>query len=247
MARIFFVLFLFLCCCKKKDAGSPVPEPVVTFAYTIDYDSVITVYNDGQYNFPFFVKVLAGNIDTNKLNFSITGLPQGITVDPQSQLVGHVLGGTFNFKASGAVPANYPIYMDITGKNVSEHRRLILKVKPAPDCAPWLVGDYSSCFDYCNPASVFNYTAHCSTVADTPYLLKITNLRAMGDTVVIRSFVSSAGITIPVQQVHGLVIWGKGTYGKDSRAGHTNDYVISIADTVVSGTDTSTCSVNIKK
>lgn len=241
MNRIALVLLLFLCCCKKNDAGSA-KGPTVPFAYTVKYDSVITVYNEVDCDFVFFVKVLAGNIDSNKLNFSFKDLPQGVTVGPQSMLIDHIASGTFTFKAVGVAPGTYPINMEIAGKNISERKRLTLNVKPA-DYSRLLSGTYPSSSGGCGNGQGHFYTGYCNIVNDTPYVLTISGLIGYS----VRAIVSDV-ITIPVQYAGGYMVWGGGTFKKDDRPGaNPKDYLISIVYKRAHGNDTAGCSESFWK
>jgi hypothetical protein len=245
MRRVLLIGLLFLCCCKNKDTTTtPTGAVDEKFSFSAQYDSVLSVYPNSDYNFSFYIRVNSGNISKNILTCSISGLPAGVTVTPVSQEVGVLLGGVFTFKVANVAVGNYPIKFEINGKQGSEMHNLILQVKPLPDYAQALAGTYAGCFDYCLPGTTTNYTSVVTAVADTPYLLKISNLKNLGTSFVVRGWTSDV-VIIPQQTVDGRIVWGRGTFSKDGRPGHGADYVINIKDTIVAGTDTNTCTVNI--
>jgi hypothetical protein len=134
MRRVLLIGLLFLCCCKNKDTTTtPTGAVDEKFSFSAQYDSVLSVYPNSDYNFSFYIRVNSGNISKNILTCSISGLPAGVTVTPVSQEVGVLLGGVFTFKVANVAVGNYPIKFEINGKQGSEMHNLILQVKPLPD------------------------------------------------------------------------------------------------------------------
>lgn len=247
-ARYIFLLApIFLLCCKKKQNGTDSNNTTANnFAYTVQYNPVVSSAAGAKYNFSFNIKVLSGNISQNNLTCEIDGLPGVIAVSPAALTVGHLLGGNFTFDIGSLPLGDYPFRLKINSTKYGEQvHNLTLRIVPLPDYAPLLVGAYDSCYDFCNGSDFIYYPAQLSVVADTPFLLKIANIQNLGSGFVVRAWVSKS-VTIPMQTVGSKIIWGTGTYNQDARPGHGGDYVLSVKDTIVSGTDTTTCTMHIE-
>ncbi len=242
--HLIWVVLLFFCCCNKSQ-----PTPInqyEDFSFTTQYDSVISCYPNSLYNIIFNIQVLGGSIDSNVITYTISGLPVGITSTPASQTVGHVMGGAFNLTigniAVGTYTANFFISSAVNG---TETHHLIIHILPPADNSPKLVGTYHTSYDYCNPSGNFyNYTSVVSTVADTPYEIKITNIKNLGPGFVVRAWVSNV-VTIPQQTIGGYTIWGTGTFTHDNPPFDTL-YQMTIMDTIVTGTDVEHCIIHIQ-
>ncbi|MES2704303.1 MAG: hypothetical protein V4649_16800 [Bacteroidota bacterium] len=237
------VLLVLLSGCDKKD-----PDPVMPdeFVYSTQYNPIISCYAGSSMIFSFNVIVKKGSIAKNKLTCTMQGLPAGATVTPTSQVVGLLLGGVYTFNAGtlpvGDYPVQFSITSDLTG---TETRSLIFRVNPLPDYAGTLAGTYIKCFDFCPPTGFTYYTSTVSAVADTPYLIRISNIKNMGADFIVRAWLSTT-VKIPVQTIGDYTIWGSGTYSKDGRPGHENDYVMLVDDTLAHGLDTQRCTMHIE-
>jgi hypothetical protein len=240
-----WLLPLLFCCCNKKDSGTT--KKYEDFTFSTSYDSVLTYYTYSGNNthiFTFNVAVLTGDIGDNPITFSVTNLPANVTVTPSSQVVTHLLGGVFTF-AFGSVPvgvdtANLIISSTATG---TQTHKLIIKVQAPPDYATLLAGTYAGSYDFCQPDSFFNYSSVVSTIPDTPYKIKITNVKNLGTGFIVRANVSNV-VTIPLQSYMGYTIWGSGTFSHDNPP-NTSLYQMAINDTLVHGTDTNYCTIHI--
>lgn len=240
---ISLTLVLFFSCKKHHNDTPATPD---NFSYAVAYDTIISVNQNAAANFSFHVKVLSGDISQNHLICKLTGLPNGITTDPDSMDVSSLLGGVFIINAGNVPIGSYPVQLSITDKvHGTETHNIVLKVKQPFDNATLLAGTYDSSYDFCQPADFYYYSSALSTVADTPTLLKITNIRNLGVGFVVRATVTNV-ITIPLQTIGSMSIWGSGTYAEDGRPGHTNQYIMFINDTIVSGVDTQTCTIHLQ-
>jgi hypothetical protein len=242
------VLLLLPACRKNKNNDGTIDVPG-EFAYSVRYDSVIAITEDAtDYNFAFYINVLSGNIATNNLTCSLEGLPAGISYSPSSMTVGHMLGGVFPMKLINVSPGNYYFRLKTyTDKLGTRFYNSVLKVQPRPDYAPALAAAYDSSFDYCNLSGLAFYPSVATTVADTPYLLRISNVHGLGSGVVVRAWVGTGTVTIPVQPAGSKTIWGRGTYSEDARPGHTGHYIVEIKDTVATVSDTDYCTMRMQQ
>lgn len=238
---IFLMSVLFICC-DKKDSGT-VTRPPAGFAFTTSYDSIYSCYPNSNVTLSFTINVVSGDIASNPVTYSVTGLPPNVTVMPATQTVGGVLGGAFTIML-GNVPkgtdtAKLTISSAVTG---TETHKIILNVHDPIDNAPMLAATYNHCFDYCQPTGFFYYNSVVTTFADTPYLIRISNIRNLGSGVSLKAWVSSV-IQVPVQWAGGYKVWGSGHYFKD-----TGSYFrMEINDTLVSGIDTQFCTIHIEQ
>lgn len=236
--HIAWLLPLLFCCCKKTNAPS---NPPVAFTFTTTYDSVIKCYANSPYAFSFNVNVLSGDIGSNHINYRISGLPAGITAQPDSLSVSYIMGGVFNFTIG-----NMPVGFDTAGfvissaSNGTQTHKLIFNVQKPFDYSPLLAGAYTHCFDFCQPDSFFYYSSVVTTVTDTPYLIKISNIKNLGTGYKVRALISKV-VTIPSQNLGVFTIWGSGTFFKDT----SNNYQMLINDTLVNGVDTQRCTIHI--
>jgi hypothetical protein len=235
-ALLLSVVFV---CCNKNEVVKKPPAP---FAFTTTYDSVHTCYAESNTILYFTINVLGGDINDNPVTYSVTGLPPQATVVPAAQTVRGLLGGAFTISFGntpvGTYTANFTISSSSTGTRV---HKLILNVNPPKDYGPTLAGTYNNSYDFCQPDSFFYYSSVVSTVPDTPYLIKISNIKNLGASVKIRALLSKT-ITVPVQYAGGYTIWGRGTYTKDSGT----NYRLMINDTMVKGIDTQLCTIHIE-
>lgn len=240
--HLLYLLPLLLCCCNP-DNPQITPDPNFEFEYEANYDSVIVMRANSTYYFIFNIDVINGNISNNMLTCTISNLPGNVTVNPSSIVVGQIKGGSFTFKtgdiAAGTDTMKFTINSPSTGTVV---RKLILKILPPIDYAPKLAGNYDSSYNFCAPV----ITEHKSVVtADAPYSVKISNLNNLGSTFIVSAKVSEV-IIIPYQVVGAHKIWGRGTYTPDPKTGNT-ELQAEIADTIVTGTDTLTCTAHLQR
>jgi len=235
---VFLLSVLFLCCNKGTDTVTKPPAP---FSFTSRYDSIYTCYPYSNVTLSFTINVTNGDILGNPVTYTVAGLPPTITATPVTQTVGGVMGGAFTLTlgniAAGTYLAHFIISSKVTG--VDSHK-LILNVIPPIDYAPLMAGTYDSAYDFCYPDSFFHYTSVVSAVADTPYLVKISNIKKLGAGFKIRAWLNKT-ITVPVQYVGGYTIWGSGSYFKDGAG-----YSMRIDDTLVKGIDTQRCTIHIE-
>jgi hypothetical protein len=236
--HLLWILPLFLFSCGKKNPDQPKP---VAFTFTTTYDSVLRCYANCPYVFSFGVNVLTGDIGANRVFFSVAGLPTEISVDEAVQSVGYVMGGSFKFTI-GNMPIGYDTVALVisTATGGSQTHKLIFDVQKPIDYSPRLVGTFPHSFDFCQPDSFFYYSSVVSTIADTPYLVKISNIKNLGPAYKIRALISKV-VTIPVQTVGAYTIWGSGTFSKDTGI----YYQMLISDTMVKGVDTERCTIHI--
>lgn len=242
-------LLLLQACRKNKNGDDSTVEVPGEFAYTVRYDSVITVTDDAtDYNFAFYIKVLSGNIATNNLTCSLDGLPAGATYSPSSMTVGYMLGGVFPMKIGALGVGNYYYRLKIyTEKYGNQFYNAQLKIVPRPDYAPTLAATYDSSYDYCVISGLSYYPSVATTVADTAYLLRISNVHGLGSGVVVRSWVGNGTVTIPLQVAGSKTIWGSGTYSEDARPGHAGHYLIELKDTIATVSDTDYCTMHLRQ
>jgi hypothetical protein len=239
---VYISILLFCGCSPKSTPVNPIPD--FNFTYAAQYDSVITMGANSVYHFDFTINVLTGDISNNRLFCTITKIPSNVTITPSSMEVGEVRGGVFNINTG-----NLPIGTDtlIFSRSCSalgtQTGKLILRIVPPTDYAPRLAGTYDSCYDFCSPTT-YHYASICSTVADTPYELKISNVKNLGAGFVVIARVSQV-ITIPFQTVSGYKIWGSGNYTYVSNSG-LHYYEMVIDDTLVNGNDTEACIMHIQ-
>lgn len=242
---LLFIVPLLLFSCKKKNTDTNTAG-ANDFAYSVSHNPVIEVPANSIYNFSFNIKVLSGSIADNKLTCFIDGLPVKVTASPDSILVGQLLGGVFSLDVGIIALGEYPFQLKIrSAKYGLQTYSVTLRIVSPPDFAPLLAGVYDSCYDYCPGPGFTYYPSTASTVADTPFLLKLSNVRGMGTGVIVRAWISNT-VVVPYQEVAGVKIWGSGTYAQDGRPGHGGDYVMSVKDTIVTGTDTVGCTMHIE-
>ncbi len=236
--HLIWLLPLLLCC--KKKSSAPQPAKSEPFTFSASYPSVITTHPNSTALFVFNISVLSGSIDSSPVTCSFSGLPASIQVSPGSIVVTHLLGGVFTI-STGDVPigtntVNFVIYNKEKGTQTNS---IVIKVDPQPDNAPLLTGTYNGSYDYCQPADTLDhYATTVSTVVDTPYEIRIANMKNLGSGFVVTGWVSST-VKIPVQTVGSLTIRGSGTYTKDTA------YQMTINDTIVHGADTERCIAHI--
>ncbi|MBX2907423.1 MAG: hypothetical protein KF744_15370 [Taibaiella sp.] len=235
-------------CCKKKgiDSGNGSSTGSSEFSYMLKSDSVISVYSNSTYYLSFSLAVTKGVITANPVTCTLEGLPDNVRITPPKIVVGNLLGGLFQLDIGTLSYGDYPFYIvHQSDKYGTQKQKVILRITAPPDYAALLAGTYDSSYDFCPDSGFFNYTSVVSTVPDTAYLAKISNIRALGSDFVVRAWIQNT-ITIPVQTVKGRTIWGSGTYAQDARSGHGGDYVMSINDTIVTGADTLGCTIHIE-
>lgn len=244
---VLLLLPLLLVCCKKKNNSSPDTTSTsdLPFSYAVTYDPVLRSGANMTVYFSFNVKVLTGDIVKNPLECSLEP-PLLVKATPSSMVVTQLLGGVFKVDVGLLAIGDYPFKLKIkTEENGERVYNLTLRVTPEPDFAPLLAGNYDSCYDFCAASGIVKYASQVNTVADTPYLLTISNIKNLGADFIVRAKVSN-NVTIPMQEVGGKTIWGSGTYSKDGRPLHENDFRMTINDTIVTGVDTLTCIVHIE-
>ncbi len=235
--QLLWLMPFVFCACGKKNPDQPKPA---VFTFTTSYDSVLRCYANSPYVFSFGVNVLSGDIGTNRVNFEVKGLPSDITVDVASQSVGYIMGGSFKFTIG-----NMPVGFDTVGFVISsaatgsQTHKLIFDVQKPIDYSPLLAGTYIHCFDFCQPDSFFYYSSVVTTVTDTPYLVRISNIKNLGAGKIVRALISKV-VTIPVQTIGAYTIWGSGTFFKDTG----NYYQMIINDTLAKGVDTQRCTIH---
>ncbi len=241
---LFLLPFLLFGC--EKNQQNPVKKEEV-FAFTPEFDSVISVSPFNTINFPYKIKVTGGDIGKNLLNCSFSDLPANLTMMPATQTVGYLISGVFTFNVSDVPYGDYPVKFNINSKLYGmQQYNITLKIVPPPDNAPKLVGSFDSSYDHCGPIdSFYYYKSTVSTIADTPYRIKISNIRKLGTTFVVRADVSNV-VRIPLQTVNGYRIYGTGAYNLDPRSYHPGQYSMIIYDTLVHGSDTEVCIAHIQ-
>ena len=159
-----------------------------------------------------------------------------------------MLGGVFPMKIGNLAVGNYYYRLKIySEKYGNQFYNSVLKIQPRPDNAPILAAAYDSSFDYCNLSGLAFYPSVAATVADTPYLLRISNVHGLGSGVVVRAWVGTGTVTIPAQPAGSKTIWGSGTYSEDARPGHTGHYIVEIKDTVATVSDTDYCTLHLQR
>lgn len=240
---IVWLLSLFLCCCNKNPSA---PAVNTAFSFTSTYDSILNCAPNSSYILDFNTEVLSGSVDSNPVTYTISGLPANVTVFPNTQSVALVKGGIFLF-TFGNVPvgrdtASIVISSAATGP---QYHMLLINILGLPDYASKLAGTYPGSYDYCIPAdSLYNYTSIVNKVTDTPYEIKITNVKNLGLGFTVTAWLSTR-VTIPFQSVGGYQIWGSGTFTHDNPP-NENLYQMAINDTLVYGTDTERCTIHIQ-
>jgi len=232
--------------CKKKQDVMLLPVGDTNFVYKLTYDTIIQTDANLVYYFPFNTKVVSGDISINKLTCSLEGLPSYVSASPKSQVVGRQQGGIFTMAIGALPPGDYPFSLKVSSAKYGDRLSpVILRIIPQTDYVPSLAGVYDSCYDYCPDSGFYNYTSVVSAIPDTPYVMKISNVRGLGHDFVVRAKVGK-GIRIVPQTMGGHTIWGTGSFSEDARPGHGGDYVMSIVDTIVTGTDTLFCTMHIE-
>ncbi len=246
--KLAWLLPLFFCSCNKQDNSSN-NNPQAEFIFSVKYDSVYTTYPNSNITIPFNIVVTSGDILQNPVTVSVSGLPSSILVTPSTQTVTGISGGAFTLAVGNTAPGNDTGSFTISSaaKGTQAHK-LIIKVLQPIDYAPKLAGTYNTSYDFCQPDSFFNYTSVVTNVADTPYLVKISNIKNIGPGYKVRAWLSLMGgstVTIPVQSVGPYTIWGAGTFFHDI-APYDTLYQMAIHDTLVMGIDTQYCTIHIQ-
>jgi hypothetical protein len=239
------LLPLFLCCCHKNQPA-PAGNTANTFTFATTYDSIINCTSDSSYLLYFNINVLSGSIDSNPVTYTISGLPTNVTVSPATQTVSLVKSGVFDF-TFGNIPVGTDTVSFVISSGVygPQNHMLIINVFPLTDYAPKLTGTYPSSYDYCIPPdSLYNYTSIVNKIADTPYEIKITNIKNLGLGFIVTAWLSTK-VTIPFQSLGSYQIWGSGTFTHDNPPYDTL-YQMTIYDTLVSGMDTAHCTVHLQ-
>jgi hypothetical protein len=232
--------------CKKKKTPDDPNAAKGEFAFTVKNAPIVISESYKTFYFPFNIKLLSGTILGNDLTCSLDGLPDAVSATPSSMVVGQSLGGIFTISVGPVSLGDYPFRIKVVSAKYGEQfYNATLRITLPPDHAPMLAGSYDSCYDYCPDSGFVHYAATAAVMADTPFILKITNLRNLGNAFVVRATISDA-ISIPIQTVDGKTVWGSGTYSQDARPGHGGDYVMTIAETIVSGVDTQVCTAHIE-
>lgn len=245
---IVVALAVLLVCCKKKgvDDGNGNNTATNEFSYTMKSDSVVKVYSNSTYYLSFSLNLSRGSISGNPVTCTLEGLPDNVRITPPKIVVGNMLGGLFKLDIGTLNYGDYPFYIvHESAKFGVQKQKVILRIAAPPDYAALLAGIYDSSYDFCPDSGFYRYTSVVSTVPDTAYLAKISNIRALGTDFVVRAWIQNT-VTIPLQTVKGRQIWGSGTYAQDARPGHGGDYVMSINDTIVTGMDTLRCTIHIE-
>lgn len=247
MCNLAWLLLVLLCCCNKQDSNNGT-GPSANFVYSVHYDSVYTSYAYNNVSVPFYVNVTSGDIFKNPVSVSVSGLPSGILISPPSFTVTGIMGGTFTLALGNVAPGNDTGNITFsTAAHGTETHKLIIKVLPPIDYAPKLAGTYTQSYDFCQPDSFFYYSAVVTKVIDTPYLIKISNVKNLG--YLVRAWLSTVmgqnRVTIPVQSIGPYTIWGSGTFFHDV-APYDTLYQLSINDTLVHGVDTDYCTIHIQ-
>lgn len=238
------LLAILFCGCKP---AQPDPTPVDDFKFSTVYDPIVKCYANSTVYFNLSINVLKGDITKNKLTCTISDYPFGVTVTPQSMLIGQLLGGLYTFDVGNVAPGDYALKITVSNSTITtENHTVILRVLPPIDYAPILAGNYANCFDFCQPNSLIKYASVVAAVADSPYHITISNVMNLGTSVVLRAVLSDK-VRIPVQAAGVYTIWGTGTYSKDGRTGHENDYAMLINDSLAYGDDTVACTIHIQK
>lgn len=246
-AHLLFAALLLSVSCKKEPEKVPdTSTGTGDFAYEVDVASIVRSPANAEYSFVFNIKLLSGSIVGNNVTCFVEDLPPQVGVSPGSVSVGHLLGGVFTFDVGNLTIGDYPFrlktYTDKYGEGYTD---VTLRITPIPDIVPHLTGTYDSCYDYCPDSGFVYYSSVLSAVPDSPYVLNISNIRNAGSDVIVRAVVDDK-VSIPVQSFGAKTIWGSGTYGIDSRPSHGGDYILTLNDTIVSGTDTLTCTMHIE-
>lgn len=245
---ILLAVAILAVCCKKKgtDDGTGNTGSNAEFSYTLKSDSVISVYSNSTYYLSFSLAVSKGSISKNLVTCTLEGLPDNVRITPPKIVVGNLMGGLFQLDIGTLSYGDYPFYIvHQSEKFGTQKQKVILRITAPPDYAALMAGTYDSSYDFCPDSGFYNYTSVVSTVPDTAYLAKISNIRALGSDFIVRAWINNT-ISIPLQTVKGHTIWGSGTYAQDARPGHGGDYVMSIKDTIVTGTDTLGCTIHIE-
>jgi len=241
--HLTWLLPLLLCCCNKNQ---PAPVGNSTFTFISTYDSIINCAPNSTFTLAFNTTVLSGSVDSNPVTYTISGLPANVTVFPTTQTVGLVKGGLFIFSVGNAPPgrdtASFVIGSAATGL---QNHMLLINVLSLPDYASKLAGTYPHSYDYCEPVdSLYNYTSIVSKVVDTPYEIKISNVKDLGLGFTVTAWLSTR-VTIPYQWVGSYQIWGSGTFTHDNPP-YDSLYQMAINDTLVIGADTERCTIHIQ-
>lgn len=235
-----YLLSFYFFGCNKGQSSSSAPA-AKKFSYTISYDSTITVYANSTYNFPFTINVTSGDISQNQLTCSVSGLPAGITVSPSSMTVSYLKSGVFLFTFGNVLPGTYAATFTINSFQAGiQTHNLWLNVIPPKDYGPLLAGTYTGSFDYCTPPGPGGHYTSAVTV-DSAYRIKISNISQLGSGFIVKALLSNV-VTIPLQTVDTVKIWGSGTF--TTNAG--GQYLMTINDTLVTGLDTQSCVEHIQ-
>ena len=190
--------------CAKKDA-------TVRLSYSIDTIAQnLYVGDTGYTHWPLKVSFLYGN-PQEALTLTVNGLPQRLTVSPDSMTAIPTFIEDFIFHANypthGSYPANITAFSITTGYKVFQFNIVVVTA----NCASAMAGTYagtSACIYATSPYTTVATTAGGDT-------LNIMNLGGLGTSsntkVVLNCNVDS--LTIPIQaDGNGDTIRGKGTY-----------------------------------
>ncbi len=223
------------------------PPATSGFGYSVTFDSTISIYANSNFNFPFFINVDSGDINSNPLTANITSLPAFTTCSPSTLVVTELLGGVLKIKVGNLAVGTYKMQLVINSTKLgAKSRNLYLKINPLPDYSSLLARTYTGCYDFCTPInSLTYYTSVVEKIVDTPYKISISNIKKLGSSFVVRAWLSNI-VTIPRQTIGPYTIWGSGTFSKDGRAAFDSLYTMTINDTLVNGVDTEYCTVHVQ-
>ncbi len=206
--------------------------------YVIDGIHDISLVNNGSsyISVPFTVTyVEESNAAQELVTLSLSGLPAGITIDPNWIKTGYPTFSTafslYDTTAAGAVSGTYPLTLTATGASTGKRTFTInLNLTDPPACTAGLVGKYNNCYNSCS-GTYYKDSVYADPAVHNK--LWFTNLNNTGATVYGTLNCSTMYITIPSQTVGGV------TYHSNSM----NAYSHYISGYIYAGT--SSCSMTM--
>lgn len=208
MRKILFliVLSIIVYSCAKQYVSVPLSYSVVTS--TDSPLSQIFIPAKGTYDLAVKVKFLTGNPE-EKVSLKITGLPDSMTVTPDSMSGVPTYTQHFVFTDSNAKQGTYPVTLTATSPTTGAATyQFNITVIPT-DCAALFFGNLTGK----NACSARNYTYSATGSSAGTNKLAISNFGGYGVTVTANISCAKDSVTIPnMNYGNGVVLSGYGFF-----------------------------------
>lgn len=235
MKRFYAVLLLlvlgaFSCTKSKTTVNNYTSLPGGnTPAFSVNGLSDITLTNLFSHSYTLYINVTYQDSAQENVTLSLSGLPQGITMDTSwihSGIPSFNTSITFyDTTAAGATPGTYPITLTATTASGNKKFYTVnLNVLPMPT---QFLGSYDSCFLYCGPTQMYSDSVYLD--ASIPNKIWFANFANSGHHVY--GIISTGGqLTIPAQ-----------TFGANTYSGSGSLSPVHVIDISISGS----CAINM--